>query len=545
MSKDGDEPTTPGPEEIAKKLSEFLRGQFGNANFSEAFTGFSGFPNSEGKQDENESTPPKVPAQSDLFQFDLQPKDIKAHLDRFVIRQEDAKKALSIAVCDHYNHARYLHELQQRDPDRARSIEFSKQNVILMGSTGVGKTYLVKHVAELIGVPFVKADATKFSETGYVGADVDDLVRELVAKADGDVELAEHGIIYVDEIDKLATSAGMIGRDVSGRGVQTTLLKLMEETDVPIRNPMDMQGQMQSLLDLGRGNGGGKDIVNTRHILFIVSGAFSGLGEIIARRTGMNSIGFGSNDSTSDSQTGSALDSGLLEQLRTEDLIKHGFEAEFVGRLPVRVLCEDLDADSLNEIMVRSEGSLLHQYRREFEAYGISIRFDDSGLRRIAELAAEEKTGARGLMTVCERTLRLFKFELPGSFSGEIVVDAELVEDPLRALLRYETEAENPEHAAVVAITKNYATEFRKEHGIKLRFTQEGISTLASISEETGVTPDKILQEQFRDFSFALRLVEKNTGRSSFSIDRQAIEDPESFLSKLVIETYRGTEQEG
>jgi len=544
MSKDGDDPT-PGPEEMAKKLSEFLRGQFESNGFPSSFAGFPGFEDPDGGEAADESSPQsESPKDKDLFQFDLHPKDIKTHLDRFVIRQDDAKKALSIAVCDHYNHARYLHELSLRDPEKARSIEFSKQNVILMGSTGVGKTYLVKHVAELIGVPFVKADATKFSETGYVGADVDDLVRELVAKADGDIELAEHGIIYVDEIDKLATSAGMIGRDVSGRGVQTTLLKLMEETEVPIRNPMDMQGQMQSLLDLGRGDGAkSKDVVNTRHVLFIVSGAFSGLGEIIASRTGENAIGFASSESSPTAGDQSTLDSGLLEQLRTEDLIKHGFEAEFVGRLPVRVLCEDLDADALHEIMVNSEGSLLHQYRREFEAYGISIRFEDSGLREIAKLAAREKTGARGLMTVCERALRLFKFELPGSFSGEIVVTGELIRDPARSLAEYQKTAADPRLAEIGAAAKSYAQNFRKKHGITLRFVPEGITALAAISDETAVSTAKILEEQFQDFPFALRLVEKNTGRSTFKIDGQAIEDPEAFLSNLVIDTYRGTDQ--
>jgi len=164
---------------------------------------------------------------------------------------------LAIAVCDHYNHAKYLKRLEQEDPALARQVEIAKQNVVIVGPTGVGKTYLVKHIADLIGVPFVKADATKFSETGYVGADVDDLIRDLVQKAGGDVELAEYGIVYIDEVDKLATRGSMIGRDVSGRGVQTTLLKLMEETEVPLRNPMDFQGQMQAMFEMGRGAAAG------------------------------------------------------------------------------------------------------------------------------------------------------------------------------------------------------------------------------------------------------------------------------------------------
>src|SRR5438309_4332714 len=157
------------------------------------------------------------------FEFNLLPRDIKAHLDRFVIKQEEAKKVLAIAVCNHYNHANYLRRLEKEDPNRAQEIEYIKQNVILVGPTGVGKTYLIKTIADLIGVPFVKADATKFSETGYVGGDVEDLVRELVHRADGDVHHAEYGIIYLDEVDKISTPANIIGRDVSGRGVQMNL----------------------------------------------------------------------------------------------------------------------------------------------------------------------------------------------------------------------------------------------------------------------------------------------------------------------------------
>ena len=359
---------------------------------------------------------------SEQFSFNLKPADIARYLNRFVIRQTEAKKVLSVALCDHFQHVRLTLEGNTAP-------FYQKQNVLLLGPTGVGKTHLIRSAAELIGVPFVKADATKFSETGYVGGDVDDLVRDLVRRAGGNVKRAEHGIIYLDEVDKLATREAGAGRDVSGRGVQTNLLKLLEDGDVPVVSPNDMTGQLQSAMSAMRGSGAAQaETINTRHILFIVSGAFSGIAEIIRRRLTAANPKPEIRDHTDK----------LLAQLTTPDLIAYGLEPEFVGRLPVRVACHGLDTDDLFNVLRKSESSLIHQYERSFAAYGIDCEFKDDGLRCLAELAAGENTGARGLMTVCERVLRDFKFKLPSSRVRRFAINARAVQDPggeLRRLL--------------------------------------------------------------------------------------------------------------
>lgn len=462
-----------------------------------------------------------------IFDFKLKPRDIKAHLDRFVIRQDEAKKALAIAVCDHYNHAKFL-----RSARPGESIELQKQNVIIVGPTGVGKTYLVKHIAELIGVPFVKADATKFSETGYVGGDVDDLVRELVQKAGGDIELAEHGIIYIDEIDKLAGSAVPMGRDVSGRGVQTTLLKLMEETEVPLRNPMDIRGQMQAMMDFQRGGGPRKESINTRHILFMVSGAFSGLEKVVRRRLRSGQIGFGAD------LVDQPLDEEMFKHVSTQDFIDYGFEAEFIGRLPVRVVCERLRARDFADILNFSEGSLLRQYEREFSAYGVRARFEPEAIGKIAALAESEGTGARALMTVCERLLRDFKFELPGTGVTELVIDAALVDDPAAALDACRQLGARAHVESARAEASQFADDFRKAHGVEVVLSDGAVARLAELAAAEGRSVLQLCTQRFHDLQFGLKLVQRNTGCDRFELPAQAVDDPDKFLSDLVVQSY-------
>jgi len=356
----------------------------------------------------------RKPTPSQEFSFTLKPADIARHLNRFVIGQNEAKKVLGVALCDHFQHVRLTLEGKEAP-------FYQKQNVLLLGPTGVGKTHLIRSAADLIGVPFVKADATKFSETGYVGGDVDDLVRDLIRRAGGDIKRASHGIIYLDEVDKLSGSSDGGGRDVSGRGVQTNLLKLMEDGDVPVLSPNDVTGQLQSAMSAARGNTPGMpDTISTRHILFIASGAFVGIDQIIRDRLTSPQLGL----------------EKAHAQISTADFIRFGLEPEFVGRLPVRVACHALDENDLFNVLSRSESSLIHQYERSFAAYGIGLRFEPDALRRLAALARDEKTGARGLMTVLERTFRDFKFRLPSTKIRTLTITANTVENPAAALAK-------------------------------------------------------------------------------------------------------------
>lgn len=522
----GNDDPPPTPEEISKKLADFVKTSFPGAV---SFTQFDQS-NATAVPDETPSEPEQ--SYEDVFDFNLRPRDIKAYLDRYVIKQDEAKKVLSIAVCDHYNHAKYLRRLELEDPEAARQVEIAKQNVIVVGPTGVGKTYLVKHIAELIGVPFVKADATKFSETGYVGADVDDLIRELVQKADGNVQLAEYGIVYIDEVDKLATSGDMIGRDVSGRGVQTTLLKLMEETEVPLRNPMDMQSQMQAMFDMQKGKKGA-DTVNTRHILFIVSGAFSGLEKVVSDRLRQGTMGFGAE------LRDIPLDNEVFRHVSTQDFIKYGFEAEFIGRLPVRVVCEQLSSEDLFTILRDSEGSLIRQYERDFEAFGIKAEFREAALKVIAERAAEEQTGARGLVTVCERLLRDFKFELPGTSISELIIDDALVENPAETLSKCLEDGGDLVDQKAASEVALFCRDFQEKHGVKLQFDNSGIQALADRASADNVSALQVCNRLFHDYQFGLKLIQKNRGTDLFELNAEAVADPDKYLSALVVESYK------
>jgi ATP-dependent Clp protease ATP-binding subunit ClpX len=516
-------PPFPSPEELKTKITEFMKQNFGD------HVSVAAFPAPEPAETEREEKPEKSDSQE--FEFNFLPRDIKAQLDRFVIKQDEAKKVLSIAVCDHYNHAKYLRHLEKENPKAAEQTEYTKQNVILVGPTGVGKTYLIKHIADLIKVPFVKADATKFSETGYVGGDVEDLVRELVHKANGDVNLAQFGIIYIDEIDKIASAGNLIGRDVSGRGVQTTLLKLMEETEVPVRSVNDLQAQLQAAFEFQRKGKTKRETINTRHILFVVSGAFEKLKEQVARRVRHGQIGFRA-------EPVQVMDNELFQHVTTKDFVEYGFEPEFIGRLPVRVVCLDLDADDLFKIMKFSEGSLLRQYERAFKAYGIDISFDDEALRLIAEAAAEEKTGARGLLTVFEKLFRDYKYYLAGSGLSQLRVTAELVREPKRVLDRLMAEGEQHGVKMLGGAARQWAESFGREHGIEIVFDDAALRRLVERALAERMNMSDLCAHLFKDYQFGLSLVQKNTGRSKFVLGPEAVDAPDRCLSELVVQSY-------
>ncbi len=525
----------PNPfEEIQRQLKELFK----DSNVKVSTHSFSG---SDSFHDETAESVPEAPSAPDksaeileqIRNFHLKPKEIRDYLNRFVIRQDEAKKVLSVAICDHYNHVR-----QTLSGQDLEAREYSKQNLLFLGPTGVGKTYLMKNVARLIGVPFVKADATKFSETGYVGSDVEDLVRDLVKAADGDIELAEKGIIFVDEIDKIASEASAGGRDVSGRGVQINLLKLMEETEVNLFSPTDMMSQMQAVMDIQRGGKPKRKSISTKNILFIVSGAFDKLAESIKKRMAQNEMGFGANvvDQEEDLST-------YLQYAETSDFIKYGFEPEFIGRVPVRCACSALSAVDLAHIMTTSEGSVLHQYRDDFRGYGIDFDISPEAIMAIAEAASKEGTGARGIMTVLERLFRDYKFELPSTAIKHFEVTTEMIEDPAGCLKALKAKNAHLQTAVWENDIKRFAVGFEKTHGFTLEFKPLAIEALIEEANERDQTIQSLCEEKFRDFEHGLTIINRNTGQTVFKLGKLAIEDPDKELSKWVVRSIESVKE--
>lgn len=507
-----------------KSIEDQLKDMLGNAKF--IFAG----QHPEQKNAEPDSSADEKKAKKEdtlkaIERFDLKPRDVRDYLDRFVIRQDEAKKVLSVAICDHYNHVRQcLVDVDLREK------EYVKHNVLLLGPTGVGKTYLIKCMARLIGVPFVKADATKFSETGYVGHDVEDLVRDLVKVADGDVDLAQYGIIFIDEVDKIAATGSGGGKDVSGRGVQVNLLKLMEETDVSLFSQTDIIGQMQAVMDIQRGgsDGAARRTVNTRHILFIVSGAFATLPKQVQKRVSSTTIGF-AGDKVTD-----VGDGEYLRMARTGDFIDYGFEPEFIGRLPVRVVCDALDVSDLQSIMEKAEGNIIEQYASDFRGYGIELSMVKESIKAIAEMAHKEKTGARGLTTVLEKIFRDFKFELPSTGITELEIDLKSVEKPQAALLDLLDSKESVRREVMQNDIDLFIRQFQEEHGLKLIINKSAREAIVVQCLSDNITVKRWIELNFHDFEYALSLISRNTGKKSFSITKKLVENTEKELADRI-----------
>ena len=568
----------PDPKELEKEISEFLSKKFGdNVKIVTPVV----LP-----QEQAIDQAKAPPRQKKKINFDLKPQELIAYLDQFVVKQDSAKAILATKICTHFNRIKRAQE-RQEDPGSVM-VGHIKNNVLMIGPTGVGKTYIIKLIASKIGVPFVKGDATKFSETGYVGGDVEDLVRDLVREADDDIELAEHGIIYIDEIDKIASSHTIIGADVSRTGVQRALLKPMEETEVDLKVPHDPISMIQEIEKFRKTGKREKQSVNTANILFIVSGAFTDVVPIIQKRLSRQGIGFGAKIKSAQEQI------DILKHIKSEDLIQYGFESEFVGRLPVRAVFDDLTENDLYQILKNPNNPIILGKKIDFAAYGIEIKFEDAVLQMLAKQAAAENTGARGLVSAVEKTFMEFEKQLPSTQIQKFPATMDIIKDPAKSIQELTAAANDAKIAAVfeklaqaekqwiiqyLELNKKHLADkhnltltpsrmnivaqfyarnimdienvvkqikskydeikkielyFFKNHDINIVLEEDAIDFIIEQMIEAPIHLDDIFKKVNMDFEHGLKLAREKTGRSRYFITRQALLAPEAFISRLI-----------
>jgi ATP-dependent Clp protease ATP-binding subunit ClpX len=567
----------PDPKELEKEIGEFLSKKFGdNVKIITPMV----LP--EQSAVDNVKTPPKRKKE---INFNLKPEELIAYLDQFVVKQDSAKAILATKICTHFNR---IKRTRDGHADAGNMVGHIKNNVLMIGPTGVGKTYIIKLIANKIGVPFVKGDATKFSETGYVGGDVEDLVRDLIREADDDIELAEYGIIYIDEIDKIASSHNIVGPDVSRTGVQRALLKPMEETEVDLKvahDPISMIQEIEKFRKTGKRE---KQSVNTRNILFIMSGAFAELAPIIQKRLTKQEIGFGARIKDSQKQT------EFLKQVKSEDLIQFGFESEFVGRLPVRAVFENLTENDLYTILKNPNNPIILGKKLDFAAYGIDIKFEDEVLRMLSQQAFTESTGARGLVSAVEKTLLEFEKHLPSTSIKKFPATTAIIKSPEKSIneltaLANDTQTResfeklaleeqegvkqylqsNKKHLAdkynftmtpsrmnTVALfysknimdienaikqikakydaIKKIELSFFKNHDMNIVLEEDAIDFIMEKLIESPITIDDVYKKVNADFEHGLKLVREKTGQNRFYITRQALLNPEAYVRQLI-----------
>lgn len=580
----------PNQRELEKELSDYLTKKYGDRiKIISPFV----IPKKQEGQKDGSSTEEDGKGKPS---FDMMPEDLEAYLDSFVVKQDQVKSVLATKVCTHFNRIEFNNQRVSQAPaaDKNRAgIGMIKNNVLLIGPTGVGKTYVIKLIAQKLGVPFVKGDATKFSETGYVGGDVEDLIRDLVYEADENMELAENGIIYVDEIDKIASSQNPIGHDISRTGVQRALLKPMEETDVDLKVPHDPISQIQAIEHYRRTGKKEKKMVNTKNILFIMSGAFGELTEIIKKRLQSQGIGFEADVRPTE------VPWEILKEVRAEDLIAFGFESEFVGRLPMVVVFDELTREDLVEILSNPNNPIIISKRTDFRAYGIDVKFEADALMKIAEMAAQEKTGARGLVSAMENVLIPFEKRLPSTDIKQFLVTREVVEDPdaqvaellkdpdndaLAARFEQAREAElehirkflskrvhNLNEIAGVEISERrmdliaeiylmnisdidtaieaFSTMYdqvkleeaslMEKLEVKVFFDENAVDEIISQAIQTGQEPGALTFQLAKRLEYGLRLVKDRAGADNFTINDKAITDTERFINNLLKQYYR------